>query len=304
MTQLTNKFEYKGVAIRQWDEMLSLTDMWRAAGSESERRPGDWIVTKDAIRFIDAVKEVLNAAGGGINDLVVTERGKGGGTRAHWQIGLAYAKYVSPEFHMWCNTVVRAVMEGKVAPTGPKVTLRDVGGVVKSITSKAMAELAAQVAEMNAASEKRIADELAASEKRMADELAASDKRNAEERVAFEAKVENIAHKYDPNRTVSVDFHIANWYVIRAGVAEKGRRGFSLKCRNRMLKFAGLEIPGEPGKNRLHLVSTSNETGKWTFHHLLWREWVIVEGDALMRAHKDAQDGQSVLRLVSPSKKS
>jgi hypothetical protein len=28
-------------------------------------------------------------------------------TRAHWQIGLAYAKSLSPKFHLWCNTVVR-----------------------------------------------------------------------------------------------------------------------------------------------------------------------------------------------------
>ena len=36
---------------------------------------------------------------------------------AHWQIALAYAKYLSPEFHMWCNTVVRERMEGH-SPTG------------------------------------------------------------------------------------------------------------------------------------------------------------------------------------------
>lgn len=38
-------------------------------------------------------------------------KGKGGATFAHWQIGLAYAKYLSPEFHMWCNEVVRERME-------------------------------------------------------------------------------------------------------------------------------------------------------------------------------------------------
>ena len=37
---------------------------------------------------------------------------------AHWQIGIAYAKYLSPEFHVWCNTVVRDRMEGKLVPAG------------------------------------------------------------------------------------------------------------------------------------------------------------------------------------------
>jgi hypothetical protein len=29
--------------------------------------------------------------------------GRTGGTFAHPVIGLAYAKYLSPEFHIWCN---------------------------------------------------------------------------------------------------------------------------------------------------------------------------------------------------------
>ncbi len=37
-------------------------------------------------------------------------------TWAHWQIGLAYAKYLSPAFHAWCNEVVRGHMEGDLRP--------------------------------------------------------------------------------------------------------------------------------------------------------------------------------------------
>lgn len=33
--------------------------------------------------------------------------GRGGGTWAHWHIAMAYAKFLSNEFHMWANTVVR-----------------------------------------------------------------------------------------------------------------------------------------------------------------------------------------------------
>lgn len=36
-----------------------------------------------------------------------TRAGRGGGTWAHWHIAMAYAKFLSNEFHMWANTVVR-----------------------------------------------------------------------------------------------------------------------------------------------------------------------------------------------------
>ena len=41
---------------------------------------------------------------------VATTRGRHGGTWAHWQLALSYARYLSPAFHLWCNTVVRAAL--------------------------------------------------------------------------------------------------------------------------------------------------------------------------------------------------
>ena len=41
---------------------------------------------------------------------VATARGRLGGTWAHWQLALAYARYLSPAFHLWCRTVVRAAL--------------------------------------------------------------------------------------------------------------------------------------------------------------------------------------------------
>ena len=46
---------------------------------------------------------------------VATVRGRHGGTWAHWQLALPYARYLSPAFHLWCNTVVRAAMERPAA---------------------------------------------------------------------------------------------------------------------------------------------------------------------------------------------
>ncbi len=60
-----------------------------------------------------------------VGHIISAGRGRTGSTFAHWQIGLAYAKYLSPEFHMWCNTVVRRHMErlrGDLVSLDPRVS--------------------------------------------------------------------------------------------------------------------------------------------------------------------------------------
>lgn len=114
----SNAIIYAGHAIRDRGEMLSLTDMWRAAREKARadgraakefdsRRPADWLRGKAAKQFIEALELIV-----GKSHLIEADAGRAGETMAHWQIGLAYAKYVSPEFHLWCNDVVRAHMEG------------------------------------------------------------------------------------------------------------------------------------------------------------------------------------------------
>lgn len=52
--------------------------------------------------FIDFVASSLNVNAA---DIYRATRGKGGGSWAHWQIALAYAKYLSPALHMQVNEV-------------------------------------------------------------------------------------------------------------------------------------------------------------------------------------------------------
>ncbi|NFV80030.1 KilA-N domain-containing protein [Magnetospirillum aberrantis] len=108
---------YNGTAIRDRGEMLNLTDMWKAAGADPSRQPAEWLRSADAERFIEFLAESLNMGNSqdGENQGLtkVTRGGNDPRTEAHWQIGMAYAKYLSPEFHMWCNSVVRAHMEGQ-----------------------------------------------------------------------------------------------------------------------------------------------------------------------------------------------
>lgn len=107
---------YQGTLIRDKGEMLSLTDMWKAAGADASRAPAEWMRSADADRFVGFVADTLNM-GISHDEIVKTVRGgRAPGTWAHWQVAMAYAKYLSPEFHMWCNSVVRAHMQGEIAP--------------------------------------------------------------------------------------------------------------------------------------------------------------------------------------------
>ena len=117
---------YEGTAIRQRGLMLNLTDMWRAAGSSAYRRPAIWLDMEETKRFRAYARWRWSDFGKPESDLIVTDddikepesdglvvtkRGQRGETWAHWQLALAYARYLSPAFHAWGNTVIRNAME-------------------------------------------------------------------------------------------------------------------------------------------------------------------------------------------------
>ena len=74
-------------------DMISLTDLWKAAGSIREKAPNFWINQDSTSQLVDTVQSMLNATK---NCIIKSKRGKGGGTYANRQIALAYAKYLDP----------------------------------------------------------------------------------------------------------------------------------------------------------------------------------------------------------------
>lgn len=100
---------YNGHVISVNDEMLCLTDMFKAAESPKNKAPHQWARYEGAT----FIKSVVDSANKGSAPIWKVGRGRGGGTWGHWQIGFAYAKYLSPEFHMWCNEVIRAHITGQ-----------------------------------------------------------------------------------------------------------------------------------------------------------------------------------------------
>jgi hypothetical protein len=104
------ELDYQGARIRLKGDMLNLTDMWRAAKADPSKQPAKWREHEGTRAFIDYMSETLRQEE---SLLFATKEGRGGGTLAHWQIGMAYAKYLSPAFHAWCNSIVRAHMESR-----------------------------------------------------------------------------------------------------------------------------------------------------------------------------------------------
>lgn len=94
--------------------LVSLNDLHAAAKAagqaDGKSDPREW-QRKDGAQFIEFVATQLNVARGHI---YAATRGKGGGTWAHWQIALAYAKYLSPALHMQVNDVYARFKAGDV----------------------------------------------------------------------------------------------------------------------------------------------------------------------------------------------
>ena len=85
--------------------------MWKAwqvnemdAGKILTKKPAAWLRSATAVRFVKTLVKKLKVQK---SHLLKSFMGRGEGTYAHWQIALAYAKYLSPEFHIWCNDVVK-----------------------------------------------------------------------------------------------------------------------------------------------------------------------------------------------------
>ncbi len=116
---------------RNDDDLVSLNDLYQAAAAngivDGKLDPREWSraprektsgsSAKTSISggpgrdFIDFVAANLNVDAAHI---IKATRGKGGGTYAHWQIALAYAKYLSPELHMQVNEVYARAKSGDV----------------------------------------------------------------------------------------------------------------------------------------------------------------------------------------------
>ena len=109
-------FVIDGHGIRCDGDMWCITDMWRAAGAPKEKRPNDFL-SGPGKQFAEFLCDSVDA---GIHGIKKTRKipGGGGETWTHWQLALAYAKWVDHAFHARVNEVYRAFTAGQLIPVG------------------------------------------------------------------------------------------------------------------------------------------------------------------------------------------
>lgn len=100
------KFNKKDILakVRKDDKgRLSLNDLYDLTEKKKNNDPRTWIRQENVQDLITAVSGVLNVS---LNHIIKSKRGKGGGTYAHRNVFLAYAKYLDAELHVICNEIV------------------------------------------------------------------------------------------------------------------------------------------------------------------------------------------------------
>ncbi len=98
------KFNKKDILsnVKVENEMFSLTDLWKLAGSPKSKRPIDWQEKESTLEFIDVLSITFKSAK---KELLKKKAGKYGGTYGHKSIALSYAKYLDPKLHIIVNEV-------------------------------------------------------------------------------------------------------------------------------------------------------------------------------------------------------
>lgn len=107
-------FNYNGASITfQTGEatMVNATEMAKPFG----KRPIDWLRFQQSQEFINALAKVRNHT---LADLVqVTKGGNNPGTWMHEDVALEFARWLSPQFAIWCNDRIKELMRHGVTAT-------------------------------------------------------------------------------------------------------------------------------------------------------------------------------------------
>ena len=96
------------------DGNLNLTELWKLAGANKDKKPSEWLRWKPSKEFINTIKNLL-PIGDVSPPLLSIKKGRYGGTFAHPQIFLAYAKWVSTELHAEVNDVFLRAKSGDMS---------------------------------------------------------------------------------------------------------------------------------------------------------------------------------------------
>ena len=103
------QFVVRGVQVDEIDGLLSLNIIYQVAGEPENQDPRQWNRLPETQRLINMVATELNV---GKSHIMKTQRGKGGGTKAHWKLALAYAAYLDATLYSEILETYKRVKSG------------------------------------------------------------------------------------------------------------------------------------------------------------------------------------------------
>ena len=104
MTTKVIPFEYQGQTVQfNTDGWINATEVASRFGKE----PHEWLRLPETVTYLEAM-----AKSGKIPDLVKTRRGRNGGTWLHPKLAVAFARWLSPDFAVWCDEQIDNLIRG------------------------------------------------------------------------------------------------------------------------------------------------------------------------------------------------
>jgi hypothetical protein len=90
------------------DELVSLTQLWKMAGSPENQTPYKWKRIPEAKKLL---KQISKEHKGFKHPFMESKSGKGGETLAHYKLALEYSGYLSVEFKSWMLGIIGELIE-------------------------------------------------------------------------------------------------------------------------------------------------------------------------------------------------
>ena len=86
---------------------------WFNATSAAEKfgkLPANWLSLPSTDSYIDSMSRALNV---GKSDIIKTSRGRNGGTWLHPKLAVAFARWLSDDFAVWCDLQIDKIIHGE-----------------------------------------------------------------------------------------------------------------------------------------------------------------------------------------------
>lgn len=100
-------FNYQGEPVRfNSDGWINATEIALKEGRRIDR----WLSTKETQDYIKALSKHLNTTESGY--FIKTYRGRNGGTWLHPKLAVAFARWISADFAVWCDLKIDALVRG------------------------------------------------------------------------------------------------------------------------------------------------------------------------------------------------